>query len=414
MELGKYSMGVGDRFNHQAKAQLTAIKKAEDAGILITPVWNKSFREHQIIHSRPEDTRTQADSAVANLNWKHPYFVDADHVGFKTIDHFLTSCDFYTLDVADFIGQKTDDQKIKSFIENNRSFIGTLVVPDISEKFEIDETMIRNAAEKFLFAIEEAGKVYRHLLEKKGEGNFVVEVSMDETDSPQSPIELLFILSAIAAEKIPIQTIAPKFSGRFNKGVDYVGDAAKFSKEFEEDIAVIKFAIEKFNLPHNLKLSVHSGSDKFSIYPAIKAAIRKFDAGVHLKTAGTTWLEELIGLASGEGEGLVIAKEVYRRAYERFDELCGPYKTVIDIDNTKLPLPDDVDKWSGEKYAATLRHDLSNEQYNLNFRQLLHVGYKVASEMGDRYLNALVKYEEVIAKNVVENLFDRHIKKIFL
>ena len=109
---------------------------------------------------------------------------------------------------------------------------------------------------------------------------------------------MLFILAAIAAEGIPVQTIAPKFTGRFNKGVDYVGDVAQFG-EFREDIAVIAFAVEEFGLPQNLKLSVHSGSDKFSIYGPIRESLAEFGAGVHVKTAGTTWLEELIGLACG-------------------------------------------------------------------------------------------------------------------
>lgn len=414
MEIGKYSIGVGDRFAHQAKAQLTAVKKAEELGIQIIPVWNKSFREHQIIHSEPEGTRKEADIAVKSLDWKHPYFVDADHVGLKTIDHFTASCDFFTIDVADFIGKKTEDKNINTFVQKNKKYIGAFDVKGLYEKIEITESLIHNVAAKYLFAVEEAGRVYRHLLEKKGEGSFVVEISMDETDEPQTPIEILFILAAIAEEKIPIQTIAPKFSGRFNKGVDYVGDVAKFSREFEEDLAVIKYAINEFHLSPNVKLSVHSGSDKFSIYNSIKNAIKKMDSGVHLKTAGTTWLEELIGLASAEGEGLQIAKEVYRNAFGRFDELCGPYKTVIDIDTKCLPSPDEVDKWDGKKYAATLRHDQSCKDYNPNFRQLLHVGYKVAAEMGDRYLNALKKYEDIIAENVIENLFDRHIKKIFI
>ena len=414
MELTKYSLGVGDRFTHQAKAQLAAIKKAEDLGILISPVWNKSFREHQIIHSRPEDTRIEADLAVRDLQWKNPYFVDADHVGFKTIDHFIDSCDFFTLDVADYIGKRSSDTNIRTFVGNHKSYCGELEIPGVAGIIKIDEAMITKAAEKFLFAVEEAGNVYRHLLDKKGGDNFVVEVSMDETDEPQTPIEMLFILAAAAQEGIPVKTIAPKFSGRFNKGVDYVGDVELFSREFEEDIAVIKFAVKEFKLPENLKLSVHSGSDKFSIYGPIRKAIKKYDAGLHLKTAGTTWLEELIGLASAGGDGLQIAKEIYRSAYNRYDELCGPYRTVIDIDTDKLPVPDEVDKWNGERYAAVLRHDQSNPYYNLNFRQLLHVGYKVASEMGDRYLIALTKYESIIAENVIENLFERHIKKVFL
>src|SRR5205814_1797651 len=113
----------------------------------------------------------------------------------------------------------------------------------------------------------------------------------------QTPADLLVILAAIADEGIPVQTIAPKFSGRFNKGVDYSGDLAQFEKEFHADLAVMAFAVKRYGLPGSLKLSVHSGSDKFSIYAPIRRVLARFDTGLHLKTAGTTWLEELIGLA---------------------------------------------------------------------------------------------------------------------
>jgi hypothetical protein len=237
---------------------------------------------------------------------------------------------------------------------------------------------------------------------------------MDETDHPQTPIELLFILAAIGAERIPVQTIAPKFTGRFNKGVDYVGDVAQFEREFNDDLAVIAYAIGEFGLPANLKLSVHSGSDKFSIYPAIRRAIRRTGAGLHVKTAGTTWLEELIGLASAGGDGLRIAKEVYAQALGRFDELCGPYATVIDIDQAKLPSADEVAAWDGDHYARTLRHDQSSPHYNPHVRQLLHVGYKVAAQMGERYTGALQANRAVVAQNVTENLFDRHLARVFI
>ena len=92
--------------------------------------------------------------------------------------------------------------------------------------------------------MQEAGKVYRHIAAAKGAGRFVPEVSMDETDQPQTPVELLFILAAIGAERIPVQTIAPKFTGRFNKGVDYVGDVAQFEREFNDDLAVIAYAVD--------------------------------------------------------------------------------------------------------------------------------------------------------------------------
>ena len=137
---------------------------------------------------------------------------------------------------------------------------------------------MEEVAGKYLRAVAEAGTIYRHIESNKDD--FIAEVSMDETDAPQTPPELLIILAALSDEGVQLQTIAPKFTGRFNKGVDYVGDLPQFEKEFNDDLAVIAHAIAKYGLPANLKLSVHSGSDKFSIYPIIGAAIRRTGAGV--------------------------------------------------------------------------------------------------------------------------------------
>jgi hypothetical protein len=407
-------MGIGDRFAHQGKAQLAAFVQAKQAGVDVTPVWNKSNREHLIVHSEPGTVRVEADNAVRALGWKAPYFVDADHIGLKTVDNFVASSDFFTIDVADFIGKPAGEDEIKSFVSAHAKYAGSLRIPGIDAALDVTRARIESIARKYLYAVKEAGKVYRHIENAKGGRKFVPEVSMDETDSPQTPIELLFILAAIGQEKIPVQTIAPKFTGRFNKGVDYVGDVSQFEREFNDDLAVIAYAVNEFGLPGNLKLSVHSGSDKFSIYPAIRRAIRKTGAGLHIKTAGTTWLEELIGLASAGGDGLQIAKDVYAQALGRFEELCGPYATVIDIDKAKLPSADDVSKWDGNRYAQTLRHDQSSPHYNPNVRQLLHVGYKVAAQMESRYTDALKANEAVVAKNVTENLYDRHMKRVFV
>jgi hypothetical protein len=415
MNLPKYSMGVGDRFARQGRAQLAAFVKAKQlAGVDVTPVWNKSNREHLIVHSEPPSVRAEADRAVKALGWQGAYFVDADHIGLKTVDKFVANSDFFTIDVADFIGKSAPDDAVRALVAAHSKYARSLRVPGIDSPLQITSDRIESIARKYLHAVQEAGKVYQHIAAAKGAGNFVPEVSMDETDQPQTPVDLLFILAAIAAEKIPVQTIAPKFTGRFNKGVDYVGDVRQFEREFNDDLAVIAFAIKEFGLPANLKLSVHSGSDKFSIYPAIRSAIRKTGAGLHIKTAGTTWLEELIGLASAEGEGLGIAKEIYAQAIDHFDELCGPYASVIDIDRAKLPAPAEVAKWDGTRYASTLRHDQSSPHYNPNVRQLLHVGYKVAAQMGNRYTDALEANEAVVAKNVTENLFDRHLKRVFI
>ncbi len=261
--------------------------------------------------------------------------------------------------------------------------------------------------------LKKPGKFISHIAEKKGVGYFVTEVSMDEVEEPQTPVDMFFILKMIADEGIPAQTIAPKFTGRFNKGVDYVGDVQQFAKEFEQDVLVIDYAVKEFGLPEDLKLSVHSGSDKFTIYPIMAEIIKKHDKGIHVKTAGTTWLEEVIGLAISGDEGLATAKEIYSNALARKEELCGPYADVIDIDDSKLPTPEEVEAWTGEKFADTFRHIPGHPDYNSNFRQLIHVGYKVASEMGEKYTSLLEENAEVVGSCVEENIYERHLKRLF-
>lgn len=413
LEIGKYSFGIGDRFAHQGVAQLKAIMKAKEKGIDIVPVWNKSNREHITIHSSPSDVRYEADQAVKELNWNGQYFVDADHVNIQNIDSFIDSSDFFTLDVADYIGQQAEGQLIEDFVKNCKSMVGNLVIPGVQGTFTISNDLIHDIAKKYLHAVKQAGIIYKNLVSKKGEGNFITEVSMDEVAEAQTPVELLFILKAIADEGIPAQTIAPKFTGRFNKGVDYVGDVKQFAKEFEEDILIVDYAVRNFGLPANLKLSVHSGSDKFSIYPFIGDIIRKYDKGIHVKTAGTTWLEELIGLALPGEYGLQLAKDIYKKAFDRFNELCIPYENVIDIKQDQLPNPSEVQTWNGQKFANTLRHIPGNPAFNPSFRQLLHVGYKVAAEYVNIYTNALDENKDIIEQQVIENIYDRHIKRLF-
>lgn len=414
MKLEKFSFGMGDRFAHQGEAQLKAVIKAKEQGVDITPIWNKSNREHKTIKTNPASLRAEADAAVKALGWKYPYRVDADHITLSTVDGFIESSDFFTLDVADFIGKPAPEKEITAFIERRKKYIGHLSIPGINEKLEVNEDMLRDIANKFLLATIEAGKLYKHIANAKGEDNFIAEVSMDEVNDPQTPVELFFILSALADNGIKAQTIAPKFTGRFNKGVDYVGNLQQFTKEFEEDILVIKQAIKEFGLPENLKLSVHSGSDKFSLYKLIRELIKKHNTGIHLKTAGTTWLEEMIGLAEAGNEALELAKEIYANALGRFDELCGPYATVIDVKESRLPTAEEVNGWSGKKFAGTLRHDQKNPDFNPDFRQLIHVAYKVAGENGDRFYAALKKYKDIVAAHVTENLYQRHIVPLFL
>ena len=317
---------------------------------------------------------------------------------------FIESSDFFTIDVADYIGKKPSEGHLDMFMDNNLKYTGDFFIPGISESFTLTRDNIMKTGEKFLFAVRQAAEIYRHIESIKGSGNFITEISMDEVTDPQTPLEIFFILAALASEKVPVQTIAPKFSGRFNKGIDYQGSKELFKREFEQDLMVIDLAVKEFGLPENLKLSIHSGSDKFSIYPLMSQLLKDHDKGIHVKTAGTTWLEEIIGLAMAGGDALDLAKDIYFGALDRFDELCGPYIAVIDINKRELPAPSTVLKWTGNQFAAALRHEPGHPGYRPDMRQMVHVSYKIAAEYGTHYTDLVKEHKELIGRQVSENI----------
>ncbi len=413
VELEKFSVGIGDRFGKECLAQLNAVNQAKQFGVDLVPVWNKSFREHSIIGSNPAETSRIVQSAIEISKWSDSYYIDADHINFNSVDHFMDHSNFFTIDVGSFINKKATDEETKAFLIEASIFIGTIEIPGVINKFRIDDKLLLGIAEKYLAAIKEAGRIYRHILSKRKQNDFVVEISFDEVDQPQTPIELFFIIAAVAYEKIPIQTIAPKFVGKFLKGIDYIGDVSIFEKEFEEIILVIEYCKKIFVLPKNLKLSVHSGSDKYSIYPIINKLIKKHNVGLHLKTAGTTWLEELIGLSLSGEKGLNLVKEIYSQGYSRYDELLLPYLHSVEISKEKLPLPSEVMKWDQNKLVNSLKHEPKSKLLDNNFRQLLHISFKIAAEKGNLYFEMLEEAKDTISNCVTENLFNRHIKKIF-
>jgi tagaturonate epimerase len=311
------------------------------------------------------------------------------------------------------IGTPAPEEAVALFRERHPEIVGRLTVPGISEPLESSPAALERSAGRYLAAVRQAGKIYRQIAARKGEGTFVTEVSMDETESPQTPYDLLVILAALADESIPVQTIAPKFTGQFLKGVDYLGDTAQFEREFRNDLAIVDFAATQYGLPPNLKLSIHSGSDKFSIYSGIAGALKMFNAGLHLKTAGTTWLEELAGIAACSDRGLDLAQHIYSQAFARREELCAPYRDVVALDPLRLPHSTDVRTWTGDRYVAALRHDPANPSYNPHFRQLLHVAYKIAAENGTRFLEMLAEARAPVSAAVTMNLFEKHVRPLF-
>lgn len=405
----RYSIGTGDRFGRQGAAQIAAVRKAREKGVDVAIAWNKSNREHVLTGTAPADQSAAAEQAIKETGWNGPWYVDADHIGLATVDRFAPHCDFFTIDVADYIGKTAAPEAIEAFATKHANLPAAPGIPA-----RLDAAAIRAAAGRYLNAVDETAKTYRRICELRKGDDFITEVSMDETAIPQTSAELIVILAALADVGVPAQTIAPKFSGRFNKGVDYVGDIAAFFKEFEAHVRVARWSAEVFGLPKSLKLSIHTGSDKFSLYKGMGEIIRKEGAGLHLKTAGTTWLEEIVGLAESGGDGLTMAKEIYRAAYDRFDEVVAPYVEVIDIDRKKLPFPDDVDRWEGPALVAALRHVQSDKRFDPGMRQLVHVAFRVAAAMGGRYFETLERHKAAMSRNVTINLWERHLVPLFI
>ena len=178
LKLAHYSIGVGDRFGHQARAQIRAVQALKNQGVTVVPVWNKSFREHSLIGTHPADTRRAADAAVADEKWTSGYFLDADHISLKNVESFLPTSDFFTLDVADFIGQPVEAADSAAFADRHAGLTGRLSVPGIAQPLEIDRATLIKVASRYLAAIRAAGNLYRHIAAAKKTAPFVTEVSM--------------------------------------------------------------------------------------------------------------------------------------------------------------------------------------------------------------------------------------------
>eukprot|EP00727_Mastigamoeba_balamuthi_P007107 m51a1_g3016 putative l-arabinose isomerase (922) ;mRNA; r:856826-860111 len=413
--LPKYSFGLGDRTGLQGIALLRALDAAEALypSVPFCPVWNKSNRAHKTVGSTPDKARAAADAAVKQYGWKGPYFCDADHICMANVDPFIPHCDFFTIDVTSYIGKReSKPEDVAKFVADNAELAAQgISVRGIDRPLTMTRTELEHLTALYMPTSEAASDIYKHILAGREGKPFVVEVSMDEFPTPQTPAQIYFIM--LALHGVPLQTFAPKFSGRFNKGVDYVGDAEQFGREFEEDALVLAHCAHEFGLPAGLKLSVHSGSDKFSIYPPIGRALLKTGLGLHIKTAGTTWLEEIIGLSlSGDAAAVEVVRDICLWAMKRVDELCGPYSNVIDIDHSRLPSEAELRKYTGQDFADAITHDPTNPKFNPSLRQMTHLGYKAVKEMGTRFYDAIERNRAIVEKCVTFNILERHLKPL--
>ncbi len=409
-----YSLGVGDRFGLEGEAQLSAFIAAARDGITLFPVWNKSHREHHLIGSVPGDVRREADTAVQRLGWTAPYFVDADHVRPSTVAAFFAASDWFTVDVADAIGRPAPPDALDDFRAVWQPWTQrSLPLPGLTGGWTPTAAELRRSAEVYLDAVREAAATWQIIREGIGDRLVRLEVSMDETDRPQTLADWLVLLLALAHHRVPVHSIAPRFPGEFHKGVDYLGNPRLFERTLEQFIALIGIVRAEADLPSNLRVSIHSGSDKFSLYPHIRAVLARTGAGLHVKTAGTTWLEEAVGLAQAGGDAWALMREIYGAAWRRFDELVAPYATVVSLRRDELPTPDDIAGWSGSHFAAVVAHTPASPDYRPALRQFVHLAYPEAARRGAEFLDALRAHRDRIAARVRTNLLDRHIRPLF-
>src|SRR5450759_2084589 len=171
--LGRYSLGIGDRFAHEAEAQLMAFVKATRLGVDVTPVWNKSNREHLVVGSEPAGVREAADAAVCAVGWRGTYFVDADHITATTLERFLDPCDFFTLDVAGSIGRPAADEAVEAFCARHPELAAGVKVDGIDALVSMSRETTVRVARHYLDAVKDAGQLYRLIVAHRGAGTFL-------------------------------------------------------------------------------------------------------------------------------------------------------------------------------------------------------------------------------------------------
>ncbi|GAB4253116.1 MAG: tagaturonate epimerase family protein [Acidobacteriota bacterium] len=411
-EQHRLSIGLGDRFGREGEAQLAAVQQfSREYGIPVIPVWNKSQREHALTGTHPRDTRREADEAVTRLGWQDPYYVDADHVSAATLEPFLPYCDYFTIDVAHLLDAPFDPAELDELRELLDPWCRRRISLPAGGVLELQPGTAAVAARRYGRALDEIAQVVGRLRRQRP-GDCRIEISADEVGVPQSPAELFCLLALLAARKIAVDALAPRFPGAFLKGIDYRGDLRAFAIHLQQVVGVLEFARREFGW-RELRLSVHSGSDKSSLYPILHRCAVAAGGGLHLKTAGTTWLEEVAALAEVEPDGWSFVRELYRKAWRRRAELVQPYAAVVDIREERLPDPEAVATWSGRQFAAALRPSAASPPYHEDLRQLVHIAYPLAAEAGDEFHDLLERYRDRIAPRVTENLYGRHLVAVF-
>ncbi len=390
------SAGCGDRIGLATPGHIRAIR---GAGGIAPILAQQSMRENARTGRTPQQVLDDAMWGVFQEGWREPWGADADHLmTTEDIDLCVAAgYSFYTVDPGDYVDNEAHtapkhvlDVKVQSLPwtvlddspEGLRArYLGNqLEVENLV--LEFNPVTLARAAAKYGGAIAHTAKMYRHLAASMGSRSFELEVSVDETETPTSPLEHLFVASELRRLGVQWVSLAPRYVGRFEKGVDYIGDLAEFDVELAKHAAIAR-ALGPY------KLSIHSGSDKFSVYPIFA---RHAGDLIHLKTAGTSYLEALRAIATADPE---LFRAILAYARGRYDHDRATYH--ISADPEKVPSPELL---PDQQLVGVL--DL------FDGREVLHVTFgSVLERFGDRLLRALAEHEEVYYA-ALEQHFLRH------
>ena len=383
------SIGCGDRLGLATPGHIRAVRKSDMAGVFA----QQSIREMQRCGRSAQDVIDDATWGVLQMDYRDGYGSDADHLkhvadvddcidagftGFtldpnEHVDNAAHSDDAATL-LAKFEALSADELEA-SQDDLRRLYLGADGASPLNE-----ESLLR-ASGKYSRAIIHVTRLARHIESRFGGEAFDLEVSVDETDTPTSPAEHFFIASELRRLGVRVDGLAPRFIGDFEKGVDYIGDLALFEQDFAAHARIAREL-------GPCKLSIHTGSDKFSIYPIIH---RHTGPLVHVKTAGTSWLEALRVIARRD---VPLFREILALARQRFPVDRASYHISGQLDRVPASPADD-------ELPALFEH--------FDTRQVLHVTFGSQLDRFREELYAVLHRYDSDYEDVLEAHFDRHI-----
>ena len=402
------SAGFGDRLGLATPGHVRAMRAA---GMGVRPIFaQQSIREMHRTGRSPQEVMDDATWGVFQEGWREGVGADADHL--KTpadIDACLAAgFTFYTIDPGEHVDNRAEHFSL-SELREVASTLPTEVQPAASgllgetydfegKSIALDEYLLLKAAVKYGRAVAHVAALYHHLSQAAGDRPHELEVSVDETEQPTSHAEHVYLASELKRLGVRWVSLAPRYVGRFEKGVDYIspegvtGDLTAFEPDF-----ALHAAIARQLGPY--KLSLHSGSDKFSVYPTAARLTRGL---VHLKTAGTSYLEALRTLAAVDPR---FFRELYAFACERYEQDRASYHVSAELERAPLP-------------EAVAEQDLPELLDHFDAREILHVTFgsvlTTRNALGERlYYNRLMallrEHAEAYAANL-ERHFVRHLE----